>query len=392
MKVTTVTPWYPNLDNPYSGVFVADLVKAMRAAGHQMDVEVIELFPTPFGGDPSKGLGFLAEVAARDVGAAYRSTAGVTYIPAPIPKGSTYGDRAGHFAQALSLKRSHIPRQGEITHAHVGLPTGGAVLNVGDTPTVVTEHFSGLRDLLKKDTFRTAYRHVITRSRAFTCVSPVIEQWIEEALGGQITERIRTVPNVVAFDRLEFVRPERQAARKWVYVGGLHEHKGVPKTIKAFYEFTERIDPHGTLTLVGDGPLRSSLHRLLASLDLEDRVHFAGRVDPAVVGQIVAEADVMVHLSPLETFGLSSIESIAVGTPVVSLANGGSDWTWGPIADQVGRLLRAEAEPEEVADAVAQLPDQQLDLLGGRLWLEQRFGAQSISRQWQSIYEEALSG
>lgn len=72
------------------------------------------------------------------------------------------------------------------------------------------------------------------------------------------------------------------------------------------------------LVMVGDGPLRHSLHQKAAGLP----VTFAGYLaDREALADLLASADVVLAPGPIETFGLAALESLASGTPVVVSAS-----------------------------------------------------------------------
>ena len=71
------------------------------------------------------------------------------------------------------------------------------------------------------------------------------------------------------------------------------------------------------LVIIGDGPCAWDLRQSLPN------AHFTGQLTAAALSQAVATVDVMVHTGPHETFCQSVQESLASGTPVVSVAAGG---------------------------------------------------------------------
>jgi glycosyltransferase involved in cell wall biosynthesis len=77
------------------------------------------------------------------------------------------------------------------------------------------------------------------------------------------------------------------------------------------------------LVLVGDGPLRQEILRLIDECELGDRVVLMGVQPPEVVARVLARAVCSVLPSRNEPFGIAAVESMALGTPVVTSGVGG---------------------------------------------------------------------
>ncbi len=75
------------------------------------------------------------------------------------------------------------------------------------------------------------------------------------------------------------------------------------------------------LILVGDGPDRSECERLARELNLSDDILFLGKQDG--IEEILSGADLFLMPSQSESFGLSALEAMACGLPVVSSSVGG---------------------------------------------------------------------
>jgi N-acetyl-alpha-D-glucosaminyl L-malate synthase BshA len=75
------------------------------------------------------------------------------------------------------------------------------------------------------------------------------------------------------------------------------------------------------LLMVGEGPERASAQALARRLGVQDRVKFLGRHDR--IEEIMSLADVFLLPSELESFGLSALEAMAAGVPVVGSDAGG---------------------------------------------------------------------
>ena len=104
-----------------------------------------------------------------------------------------------------------------------------------------------------------------------------------------------------------------------------------------------------TLTLVGAGPLRSSLGTLARGLP----VRFAGRLaGAAVLATVLGAADIALAPGPAETFGLAALEAMACGTPIVAVAGAAPSEL---IAGRPAAGRSAAPEPAAFARAVAAL-------------------------------------
>jgi alpha-1,6-mannosyltransferase len=107
------------------------------------------------------------------------------------------------------------------------------------------------------------------------------------------------------------------------------------------------------LVVAGDGPLMARCRRVAADLP----VTFLGFVaDRARLAELMASVDVLLSLGPVETFGLSALESLASGTPVVGRRAGALPEL---LRDGVGAV--AYGHPGAFATAVAGLLDSDAD-------------------------------
>lgn len=99
------------------------------------------------------------------------------------------------------------------------------------------------------------------------------------------------------------------------YVGCLSEHKGHKYLLDAIPEIILNI-PGVKFLLVGEGPLRGQIEEKIKRMGLEAKVILLGfRRD---IAEILSIIDLYVHPSLSETFGLSIIEAMFMGKPVVA--------------------------------------------------------------------------
>jgi glycosyltransferase involved in cell wall biosynthesis len=114
-------------------------------------------------------------------------------------------------------------------------------------------------------------------------------------------------------------RMERSARVTLLVIGSLIRGKGVDLAVAAL----AALDPSIVLRVVGDGPQRAELEAL-AAREAPGRVSFVGEVPPeAVVGEIDRASVVLVPARWPEPFGMTGIEAMQRGRPVVAARHGG---------------------------------------------------------------------
>ena len=155
----------------------------------------------------------------------------------------------------------------------------------------------------------------------------------------------------VDLDRFQPV--EREAAKAAlgvdgpliVSLGALIPRKGHDIVIEAMTSL-----PDATLLVVGAGPERETLERLVAARSLGERVRLLGSLPHASLPAILGAADVMALASASEGLANAWIEALACGTPVVTpRVDGAAEAIDRPVA---GRLVD-ERTPAAMAAAIA---------------------------------------
>ena len=147
--------------------------------------------------------------------------------------------------------------------------------------------------------------------------------------------------------------------------------------------------PRLHVLIVGDGPRRRFLEHMAGTLGLRTRVHFTGPVHDVRIPLALME----VFVFPVrwqEGFGLSLIEAMAAGRPVVATRTGA-------VPDILGNGTGLLADPEDVpalAAAVRRLvQDRELAVrLGeaGRARVRDTFSLSRMAEQVEAVYREVI--
>lgn len=164
---------------------------------------------------------------------------------------------------------------------------------------------------------RTA-SHVIVPSKY---LGGIVGSW------GVLNEKLSVIYNGVSIADVgekETIRGVLHFSGKLVIsVGRLVPWKGFDVVIKTFARLQKK-DPELTLFIVGDGPDFEKLEKLANERGVSERVIFAGAVDHEALMRYIKAADVFVLNTSYEGFSHLILETMAVGTPVVTTMVGGN--------------------------------------------------------------------
>jgi glycosyltransferase involved in cell wall biosynthesis len=104
---------------------------------------------------------------------------------------------------------------------------------------------------------------------------------------------------------------EIQSTRRYITVARLSEEKGIDNILRALQKTTTPFQ----YTIIGDGPMMSSLKQLCVDLKLQHHVLFAGA--QSLPYNVVAQPDLFLMASHYEGFPNVLLEANALGIPVV---------------------------------------------------------------------------
>ncbi|WP_044367027.1 glycosyltransferase family 4 protein [Streptomyces natalensis] len=197
--------------------------------------------------------------------------------------------------------------------------------------------------------------------------------------------RIQAMPNSVPPPG---IAPSTLDAKHVVAVGRLAPVKRYGDLILAFAKVrAER--PDWGLRLYGGGPEKEKLLRLVSQLDLDDAMTLMGSVTP--VEPEMAKGSMLVVSSSMESFGMTIVEAMRVGLPVVS-----TDCPLGPgeiIEHGVDGLLVAPRDPHALAGAMLELiNDDERRKRMGRAALKKgsRYDTARIVAMYEAVFQELL--
>ena len=208
----------------------------------------------------------------------------------------------------------------------------------------------------KFESARAMMRGSLEAADAITGCSGQTVAEAQEFFGQPFGARARVVYNGIRLQDFENVTPYAHAKP---YVLGIGRHvpqKGFDVLLRAYAigrkSALEAGQPWPDLLLAGDGAQHEALQTLGAQLNLDDAVHFVGRVDRAGAMALFKGCSFFVLPSRHEPMGIVNLEAMAAGRAIIASRVGGVPEL---VSDEENGLLVPPDDAPALAVALARL-------------------------------------
>jgi len=220
----------------------------------------------------------------------------------------------------------------EVLHVHYAIPHAYAaymaqkmLLEEGIyVPIVTTLHGTDITLVGNHPFYKPAVTFSINKSDAVTTVSQSLKEDTLRLFN--IKKEINVVANFIDISRFNHDFTDCQRAmmatedeKIITHISNMREVKRIPDVIKVFYNIQKEMP--AKLMMVGEGPEREPAERLCEELGIADKVVFFGNSNE--IDRILCFSDLFLLPSKTESFGLSALEAMASGVPVISSNTGG---------------------------------------------------------------------
>lgn len=177
---------------------------------------------------------------------------------------------------------------------------------------------------------KRSLKQMVDRAAGIICVSQSTANELESYCGGGVADRIHVVHEGVS--PLFLAGPEENGFRIEsgmtgdlgigdvpfiLSAGAISPRKNVHRIIQAMSRLADRI-PHHLVLVGGKGWSDEQVHEELDNSGIADRVHLTGYASDEQLKGLFAAASAYVHPSLYEGFGLTVLEAMAQGCPVVT--------------------------------------------------------------------------
>jgi L-malate glycosyltransferase len=181
----------------------------------------------------------------------------------------------------------------------------------------------------------------------------------------------------------------RPAGQTVLFLANLDVRKGIHVLLDAFEALAPAL-PEARLTVAGDGPEGEVVRRRVRESPGLARVELLGRADRGAVLALMQACDVYCLPSYGEPFGMSALEAMACGRPVVATAAGGLQHL---VSDAGGRTVPPGDGAALAAALTEVLGDAELRAAMGahnRALVEERFTWSRVADRLEELYGEAI--
>ena len=220
----------------------------------------------------------------------------------------------------------------ELLHVHYAIPHAYAAYMAKQMlkeegiyiPIVTTLHGTDITLVGSQPFYKPAVTFSINQSDAVTCVSESLKRDTLRLF--DIKKDIEVVTNFIDLEKHnhDFADCQRSLLAEddekiITHISNFREVKRIPDIIKVFNNIQKEIP--SKLLMIGEGPQKKDAKKLAKKLGIEDKVVFLG--NSYEIDRILCYSDLFMLPSQTESFGLSALEAMASGVPVISTNSGG---------------------------------------------------------------------
>ena len=297
-------------------------------------------------------------------------------------------------ALASEMARVTKREQLDLINVHYSLPHATAAQlsrEITGKPYITTLHGSDVTILGSDPSYEPINTMSIEASDAITTVSNYMAQEAKSNLN--IEKEIQVIPNFVDHELyqpapchlLDNLQPK---AITLVHVSNFRPVKRIEDLIYSMCIITKK-EPNAQLILVGDGPERHKIERLIDKLDLRPNILVTGyRSD---VAEMMNCADALVLCSETENAPLTILEGMSCGLPIIATNVGGIPEL---VQDGENGLLVPLKHPEEIAEAALRLNADEKLLTkmsdNARNTVLQKYTKDIVLEHYLKVYESVL--
>ena len=377
MYILFISSSYPRYKDRIKGIFVHEQALALKERGHQVGV-LVPNYPYP-------SRLFDKVYSLRDSTRLFMHDGipVLNYLFLPVP---FIHQLLTRLLTNLALKK-YMKEFGrpDIIHGHFvfyGGIIGMIIKNTLDIPLVLNLHSAYFFEEDASRYRKRIIQKVLEHSDKVIAVSRFLEEKIRKNFRNI---HIEIVPNTIDTDFFDCSKiKEPGIPFTYTGIGRLNKLKNFDKLILAFSKLPEKSKMR--VNIIGSGDERGNLESLTKQLGLEEYIHFPGRVKRNRMRDIYERTHVVVSTSNLETFGMTLIEALSCGIPVLATRCGGPE----EIINKGNGILVDKNNLDQIRWGLAEIYRKydQFDAEKIRRECIQKYGHEAVADKITKIYQD----
>ena len=195
-------------------------------------------------------------------------------------------------------------------------------------------------------------RQAMDEADRIVAFSQFSRELIVKGLGNACANRVEVIPPGIESSWFEVER-NPVVPTQLIFWGRVEEEKGLPELFVALNTVAKKF-ANVKLTLVGEGNRLQEYKTRVIDLGLADRVEFTGWLNNREIQTLAAKSNIGIFPSRIESFGLSVVEAMATGLPVI-VARGGA------VPENIDDGVTGTLVPVNDSDALAEAINKALE-------------------------------
>ena len=380
MHILFVSSSYPRFKDRIKGIFVHEQALAINEQGHQVGV-LVPNYP-----HPSRVFDNVYSLRDSTRLFMHDGIPVLNYLFFPVP---FIHQPITRFLTNLALKK-YVRKFGrpDIIHGHFvfyGGITGGIIKNILKIPLVLNLHSVYFFEEDASRYRKKIVGSVLEQSDKVITVSRFLAEKILKNFGKSDIEIVPNTINTDFFDCRRMKGPDTPFT--YTGIGRLNKLKNFDKLILAFSKMPDKKDIR--LNIVGSGEEQESLKTLTRNLKMEEHIHFLGRVRREKIREVYEKTHAVVSASSLETFGMTLIEALSCGIPVLATRCGGPE----EIVNEKNGILVEKDDVGQISRGMEKIRRnyEQYDAEQIRQECIRKFGHKAVAEKISNLYQELIS-
>ena len=303
-------------------------------------------------------------------------------------------------ALAVRMHEVVLAHKLDLLHVHYAIPHATSAWMARemlakvrpDIKVLTTLHGTDITIVGQDPSFHAITKFSIEKSNGLSAVSKYLRDETQSVFGCSAC-RIDVIPNFIdpsVYDRSRYepqLRDQVNGDKVLMHISNFRAVKRVRDVVGIYARVAKEVP--SVLVMVGDGPERIDAEQEARRLGVQDRVFFLGKLE--AVAPLLASADLFLIPSQSESFGLSALEALATGVPVVGSHVGGLPEV---VRDGETGALCAVGDVEGMSAAAIRLhtDDAHWHAMSTRAAADARarFSLDQVVAQYEAFYVDAL--